>query len=170
MLYLQLLQNPIPASRPRVSRWGGVHYGKRYTEYRKDAHATIEQAIGEAKAEGILPINSTIMIASLYEVERPKTTKLEYPSPDLDNYTKALWDALQSHNVITDDKQIISSIETKRWTITQPQTHVLIKTVTSQDMKRVLLNPAIPQMLLQDMMMGMATALAVDTTNPKKEK
>ena len=169
MLYLQLLQNPVPASRPRVTRWG-VYYGKRYTQYRKDAHATIGQAIGEAKAEGILPINSTIMIASLYEVERPKTTKLEYPSPDLDNYTKALWDALQSHNVITDDKQIISSIETKRWTIKQPQTHVLIKTLTSQDTKRVLQNPVIPQMLLQDMMTGMATALAADIMNLQKEK
>jgi len=31
-VYLKLLQNPIPASRPRVARWG-VYFGKKYTAY-----------------------------------------------------------------------------------------------------------------------------------------
>ena len=158
MLYLQLLQSPVPASRPRVTRWG-VYYGKRYTEYRKDAHATIEQAIGKAKAEGILPINSTVIVSQLYEIKKPKTTKLEYPNPDLDNITKALWDALQSHGVIQDDKQILASVETKRWTTTQPQTHIMIQTLTSLNTKHV--KTAEAQTLVQNMMTGILTALAV---------
>jgi len=166
MLYLQLLQQPVPASRPRVTRWG-VYYGKKYTEYRKKMHMTIEQAIGHAKAEGILPIDSYVLIAQLFEVLRPRTTKLDFPSPDLDNYNKALWDSLQSHSVISDDKKILSSIETKRWTTTTPTTHVLIRTVTLQDMKHA--QVANPQTLLQDMMTGMATALAVATTNKNQE-
>lgn len=166
MLYLQLEQNPVPASRPRVTNFG-VYYGKKYTEYRKNIHVPIRQAIKEAKAEGILPLNSSLLIAQLFEVQRPKTTKLDYPNPDLDNYNKALWDALQTHGVIEDDKRIIASIETKRWTTTTPTTHVLIQTVTLQDMKPA--QVANPQTLLQDMMTGMATALAVVTTSKNQE-
>ena len=166
MLYLQLEQNPVPASRPRVTRWG-VYYGKKYTEYRKDAPVTIEKAVGVAQAEGILPLNSTLLIAQIFEVEKPRTTKLEYPSPDVDNYIKALWDALQKHGVIVDDKKIIAPTALKRWTTTTPKTHVLIQTVTSQDMKPALTAP--PQTLLHGMMMGMATALAVDITSKRPE-
>ncbi len=166
MLYLQLLQNPVPASRPRVTRWG-VYYGKRYTEYRIEMHATIEQAIGEAKAEGILPLDSTIIVAQLYEIKKPKTTKLEYPNPDLDNLTKSLWDALQSHGVIQDDKQILASIETKRWTTTIPMTHIIIQTVTSKNIKHVLTAEA--QTLVQNMMTATLGALAVTPTEMEKE-
>lgn len=168
MLYLQLKQNPVPASRPRVTKWG-VYYGKKYTEYRKNIYVTIAQAIKEAKAEGILPLTGSLIIAQIFEVQRPKTSKLDYPNPDLDNYNKALWDALGSHGdgVFEDDKRIIASIETKRWTTTTPTTHVLIQTVTLQDMKPA--QVANPQTLLQDMMTGMATALAVATTSKNQE-
>ena len=166
MLYLQLEQNPVPASRPRVTKWG-VFYGKKYTEYRKNIHVPIAQAIKEVKAEGILPLNSSLLIAQIFEVQRPKTTKLDYPNPDLDNYNKALWDALQTHGVIEDDKRILASIETKRWTTTTPTTHVLIQTVTLSDMNHA--RNVNPQTLLQDMMTGMATALAVVTTNKNQE-
>ncbi|MCP4126772.1 MAG: RusA family crossover junction endodeoxyribonuclease [Gammaproteobacteria bacterium] len=161
MIYLQLEQNPVPASRPRVTQWG-VYYGKNYTKYRKGSRMTVDAAVAQAQAGGFLPLDSTLMMAQLFEVARPKTTKLEYPNPDLDNFIKALWDALQKHGVILEDKKVIASIELKRWTTTQPQTLVLLQTVTSQDMKHALSAP--PQTLLQDMMMGMATALAVDTT------
>lgn len=162
MLYLQLHQNPVPASRPRVTKWG-VYYGKKYTEYRKGNALTVENAIREVQAEGILPLDSTLLIVQLFEVSEPRTTKLEYPHPDLDNLNKALWDALQKHGVIADDKKVLASMEMKRWTTTTPQTHVLIQTVTSLDMKPALTAP--PQTLLRDMMTGMATALAVDITS-----
>jgi Holliday junction resolvase RusA-like endonuclease len=159
MLYLQLLQNPIPASRPRVTRFG-VYFGKRYTQYRKQAHVTIEEAIGKAKAEGILPIDSYLIISQLFEIQKPKTSKLEFPLPDLDNLNKALWDALQSHGVIKDDRQVLASIETKRWTTTQPQTHIIIQTVTSSDINHAMTAEA--QTLVQNMMTATLTALAVE--------
>ena len=166
MLYLQLEQNPVPASRPRVTRWG-VYYGKKYTEYRKGAGIAIASAVKEAQAEGFLPINSALMIAQLFEAERPRTTKLDFPSWDVDNANKALWEALQEHGVIKDDKNILASIEMKRWTLTQPQTHILIRTLSSSDMSHALSVKA--RTLLDDMMMGMATALAVDITNKSTE-
>ena len=164
MLYLQLEQQPVPASRPRVTQWG-VYYGKNYTKYRKGSGMTVERAVAQAQAGGFLPIDSTLIMAQLFEGEKPRTTKLEYPNPDLDNFIKALWDALQKHKVILDDKKVIASIEMKRWTTTQPQTLVLLQTVTSQDMSHAL--NALARTLLHDMMMGMGTALAVDITSKK---
>lgn len=167
-LRLSILQPPIPASRPRFSRWGGVHYGKRYTQYRKDAPLAIENAIKEAKAEGSLPIKGAVVIAVIFEVKKPKTTKNKYPHPDLDNYIKAIYDVLQANGVIEDDRNIIASIEKKQWTTQTPQTHVLIQTAPSQDTS---LAPHVNLATrLADMMMVMDTALAVDTTNNKQEK
>ena len=160
MLYLQLEQNPVPASRPRVTRWGG-YYGKKYTEYRKEIGVTIEKALGSAKDEGILPMKSSLLITQLFEVRKPKTTKLDYPMPDLDNFNKALWDGLQSHGIIEDDKHILASMELKRWTTTTPQTHVLIQTVTSQDMNHALNAPAAT--VLHDMMTATGFALAASS-------
>jgi Holliday junction resolvase RusA-like endonuclease len=167
MLYLQLEQNPIAASRVRVARYGPSYYKGPYAEYRKGNATTIEAAVAEAQAAGFLPYDSTLIMAQLFEVNSPKTTKLLFPAPDLDNYLKAIWDALQKHGVILEDKKVIASTELKRWTTTQPQTHVLLQTVTSQDMNHALTAPALT--LLQDMMMGMATAFHVDTTNMRLE-
>jgi Holliday junction resolvase RusA-like endonuclease len=160
MLYLQLEQNPVPASRPRVTRWA-TYYTKPYERYRDNVGPTIEQALGRAKAEGILPYDSKLILAQVFEVLKPRTTKLEYPHADVDNFIKSLWDGLQKHEIILDDKHVIASTELKRWTTTTPQTHVLIRTVTSQDMNHA--RTANPQTLLQDMMMGMASAFHVAT-------
>lgn len=167
-LQLSILQPPIPASRPRFSRWGGVHYGKRYTQYRKDAPLAVANAIKEAKAEDSLPIKDFIIIAVIFEVKKPKTTKNKYPHPDLDNYIKALYDSLQANGVIIDDKQIIASLETKKWTSQTPQTTVLIQTVPSSSMSLA------PHVTLAthwlDTQTIMDTASVVDTTNNKQEK
>lgn len=165
MIYLELLQQPVPASRPRVGRYG-VYYGKNYTKYRKEMPTTIAAALEDLINLGELPLDKTLLVAQLFEAERPRTTILEYPLPDVDNFIKALWDALQKHGVIKDDKKIIATTGLKRWTTTTPKTHVLIRTATSQDMKHALNAP--PQMLLEDIMTGMVTALAADTTNTQK--
>ena len=40
-LLLTLPLTPVPASRPRVTRWG-TYYGKRYTQWREEAENLVE--------------------------------------------------------------------------------------------------------------------------------
>ena len=78
-VYLKLLQNPVPASRPRVARWG-VYFGKKYTAYRDAAPSTIAEAVKLAGVEDLLPLKDTLLVSAIYEVQQPKKTKLQYPN------------------------------------------------------------------------------------------
>jgi Holliday junction resolvase RusA-like endonuclease len=77
---------PVPASRPRVTRWG-VYYSKTYKEYRDAAHAAIP-VCEERMLTGEL--GATIE----FVCHRPKTTKLVSPRGDIDNHMKAIFDAV----------------------------------------------------------------------------
>jgi Holliday junction resolvase RusA-like endonuclease len=47
---------------------------------------------------------------------RPKTSKLAYPKPDVDNYAKSVMDALTESRVWwDDDDQVISLLTEKSW-------------------------------------------------------
>jgi len=47
-------------------------------------------------------------------IKRPKTTELEYPRPDIDNFAKAILDTMNG-KIWGDDSQIISLYVTKEW-------------------------------------------------------
>ena len=104
--------NPVPASRPRVTRWG-VYYTKTYAAWRKAIHKVLYNNPGRA-LEGNLAVVLTI------RVEKPKTTKRDNPRGDLDNYEKAIYDAISGEKgspkgYWTDDDQIVSTRVDKRW-------------------------------------------------------
>jgi len=161
-LYLQLLQNPVPASRPRVARWG-VYFGKKYTAYRNDAPSTIAEAVKLAGVEDLLPLKDTLFISAIYEVQQPKKTKLQYPNPDIDNYDKALFDCLGKAGIWDDDKQILASFSMKRWAhkTKQPCTHLMITTHNSSDISPALVAEAKTTLLY--MMTDTHSALGVST-------
>lgn len=127
---LQLLLNPVAASRPRVTRWS-TFYGKRYTEYRGAAPEAIAKAVKVAGVEDFLPIKEHVLIVAIYEVKKPKTTKLDFPKPDIDNYDKALFDALSKAEIWLDDHQILASFSMKRWAKKEPCTKIMIMTLNS---------------------------------------
>jgi Holliday junction resolvase RusA-like endonuclease len=107
-LTITLNVEPVPASRPRVSKWG-TYYGKTYEKFRKEAKNQLFDHNGE-KIEG--PINALIEVV----VTKPKTTKREYPRGDVDNFAKGPLDSLTSHaNVWEDDDQIIGLAVFKRF-------------------------------------------------------
>ena len=101
---------PVPASRPRVSKFG-TYYGKRYKAYRK--------AFSEEVAEfrmGFRPLLADrLRVSAVFTVPRPKTTKLRLPRGDIDNYLKALFDGC-NELVWRDDVQIAELGEVlKQW-------------------------------------------------------
>jgi len=103
--------NPVPASRPRISRYGGVHYLKRYSDWKKAAVHSLR-----SKDKPYFP-DKPVAVMVEHIIRRPKTTKLRYPKCDVDNLDKAIFDALTSCKCIwTDDDQILMSLSFKRFT------------------------------------------------------
>jgi Holliday junction resolvase RusA-like endonuclease len=89
MRYLSLPLNPVPASRPRVSKWG-TYYGKRHKAYRSKALALLNRMRDRDNLHN--PLSGRLIVFVLFEVERPRKTILEIPKPDIDNYLKLLLD------------------------------------------------------------------------------
>ena len=57
-----------------------------------------------------------VAILAEYIVRKPKTTKREWPRGDVDNYDKAIFDALTAcKSVWVDDDQILMSVSIKRF-------------------------------------------------------
>ena len=98
---------PVPASRPRVSKWG-VYYGKRYTQFRTEAESALEALdLGS-------PIVGQISVHLEFYCKRPKTTKRDTPRGDIDNYCKAILDSCNGR-LFGDDDQITKMTARKSW-------------------------------------------------------
>jgi Holliday junction resolvase RusA-like endonuclease len=104
---------PVPASRPRVGRWG-TYYAKKYSSWRKEAEEVM------ASLPAMDPVMSgAVGVILRIAVPRPKTTARVYPDGDVDNYEKAIYDAItgapKSKNlkVWKDDDQIVWSLPVK---------------------------------------------------------
>lgn len=61
--------------------------------------------------------------------ERPKTTKLDVPKPDVDNYAKGVLDAMTYAEWWGDDAQVVSLRITKMWTEGTPGYQVKVKPI-----------------------------------------
>jgi Holliday junction resolvase RusA-like endonuclease len=91
---------PVPASRPRVSRYG-TYYQKTYRDFRKAMELII--ADGDFnKFDGRLGVEIDIMPV------KPKTGKRDFPKGDLDNYAKAVLDSF--NGVLWDDDDQICEL------------------------------------------------------------
>lgn len=99
---------PIPASRPRIRRFGKPYFGKNYTAWRKNAAKTVDTYGGS-------PIASPVYVDVLFAVPRAKSSKLLVPFGDGDNFEKALYDFLVRHGYLEDDKWITSAYWRKRF-------------------------------------------------------
>lgn len=98
---------PVPASRPRVTRWG-TYYAKTYKNWREAAHSALEEV--KTKFSGQIAVLTQVV------APRPKTTKRSYPNGDIDNYEKAAWDAVtKCSSAWDDDDQITVALTTKRY-------------------------------------------------------
>lgn len=105
---------PVPASRPRVSKWGTYFTGT-YKQWRKDADETIPEAGA--------PMSGNLSVCLDLVATKPKTTKRDNPRGDIDNYIKAVLDALTKKGYWHDDDQIVHLYAHKRWPNPQEAPH-----------------------------------------------
>jgi Holliday junction resolvase RusA-like endonuclease len=101
--------SPVPASRPRVGRFG-TYYPKTYEKWRAEAE---KQAAAFEIPETLTgPLH--VLIENVVAV--PKTSKLDYPRGDVDNYAKGPLDALQkATDLFADDNQVVLLTVAKRF-------------------------------------------------------
>ena len=116
---LTLFRLPVPASRPKVSRWS-TYYLKTYEAYRQDAQKAIPRS-------EFPPLEGNLFAEVEFVCHKPKTTKRSNPRGDIDNYLIAIFDAITGHkkdkkrNEIplkgywNDDDQLTSIKVTKRF-------------------------------------------------------
>jgi Holliday junction resolvase RusA-like endonuclease len=100
--------NPVPAARPRVTRWS-TFYPKKYTQFKSD----MEMAVGNTY---FIPFKSNIYAKLDFFVKIPKSwSKKKKKSKsgkfcdnnaDIDNYCKAILDSLNGI-YYEDDRQIV---------------------------------------------------------------
>lgn len=106
--------NPVPASRPRVSKYG-TYYLPTYRNFRDEIKALIKKgADSYTKESGPLRVTVDCFVT------RPKTTERDWPRGDVDNYAKAVLDSLNGV-VWDDDDQIIHLTVIKRFEVKSPR-------------------------------------------------
>lgn len=116
---------PVPASRPRVGKWG-TFYAEPYKTYKKVAGEWFKKNFQGPMLAGTLNVSIEIVAA------RPKTTKLDRPKPDVDNYAKATLDAMNKI-VFADDSAVAPLIVDKRWTKPGEHPHTRVTLTTRKD-------------------------------------
>jgi Holliday junction resolvase RusA-like endonuclease len=116
---VSFMLNPVPASRPRVTRWG-TYYAKTYTDWRKQAMALIKE---QSETIGN---HVTVLVEQI--VSKPKTSKKLFPRGDVDNYAKAPTDILTTKKFWKDDDLITGLWTSKRFAEVdeEPRTEVTI--------------------------------------------
>jgi|TARA_S200002703_G_scaffold145140_1_gene139318 Holliday junction resolvase RusA-like endonuclease len=100
---------PVPASRPRISKWGAF-YGKRYEQFRRSMVVVL------ASYDGQEPLSGPIKAELEFVCKKPKTTRRKFPVGDVDNFAKGPLDSMTKHGGFwKDDDQIVDLTVTKRY-------------------------------------------------------
>lgn len=114
---LTLHLQPVPASRPRVTRWG-TYYLKTYDTWRQIAMASVP----EAKYQ----FTGQVVCHTRFAIQKARTSKLDRPIGDIDNYEKGIYDILTRKGYWLDDVEIVKHSVKKFFTDSGGQVTVQI--------------------------------------------
>jgi Holliday junction resolvase RusA-like endonuclease len=115
---------PVPAARPRVSRWG-TYYPKTYRAWIAEAGALLAPLVA-----GDAPTEEPVSVVVHSVARRPAHPAREYPRGDVDNYTKAALDIITKSRLIwKDDTQVTILLSTKRYARPGEEPHTIIQAV-----------------------------------------
>ena len=112
--------DPVPASRPRVTRWG-VYYSKTYSSWKTlaEKHTTA----GPLQLAATTPL--VVVVESV--CRKAKSSKLAFPKGDTDNYAKGPLDVItNASGYWCDDKQVIWLLSGKRFAAPEESPHTAV--------------------------------------------
>ena len=125
MNQIDLLFNisPVPASRPRVTRWG-TYYGKKYKQFKLEMGVLLIDSDKKNSVNPVTWLDGLISADMTFFVPMAKSWSNKKKSSkngqfcdnnsDLDNYEKAILDSLNGI-YFHDDKQIVQQSSQKIW-------------------------------------------------------
>lgn len=116
---IHLALEPVAASRPRVSKWG-TFYAEPYKSFLLDAPEALH-ALELPMLEG--PLGVVVQVVCT----KPRTSKLDMPRQDVDNFAKAILDALTKAGAWLDDAQVARLTIEKRFAAKGEAGHVSIE-------------------------------------------
>lgn len=109
---------PCVAPRPRVSKWG-TYYPKKYKDWMAYADEVIPVQEHDSPAQVLVTLD--------FVVSKARTSKLTRPSGDIDNYMKAILDALTKKKFWKDDVDIVDVSATKRFAAPDEEAHTSVR-------------------------------------------
>ena len=111
---------PVPASRPRVTRWG-TFYLKPYKDWMAKAKQLLN--VGDLSFREKTPLFVVVESVST----KARTSKLTYPRYDVDNSAKAALDVItKATGYWHDDDQIVALLSTKRFAAKGEDAHSVV--------------------------------------------
>lgn len=113
-----LAMEPVAASRPRVSKWG-TFYAEPYQSFLAAAPEALH-ALELPMLDGPLSVQLEVVCT------KPKTSKLDLPRQDVDNFAKSILDALTKAGAWLDDAQVARLTVEKRFAAKGEQAHTRI--------------------------------------------
>ena len=126
--------NPVPASRPRVSRWS-TYYPKKYTQLKKDMEALTGE-LDTTPCENLVCVSLQFMIKIPKSWSKKKRLAGENTycnnNSDIDNYIKAILDSLNGVYFI-DDRQVVEVFAIKKYS---DEPRILFKMMEMNNDKR----------------------------------
>ena len=142
MNQIDLLFNisPVPASRPRVTRWG-TYYGKKYKQFKLEMGLLVLESDKPDSVNPIIWLDGLISADMTFFVPMAKSWSNKKKSSkngqfcdnnsDLDNYEKAILDSLNGV-YFHDDKQIVQQSSQKIWA-EQGSIKIILKEITNDN-------------------------------------
>lgn len=103
---------PMPSPRPRFRVIG--KFASAYMPANYKAHT--EELVKQLRTIKCEPRSGPLDVDLVFWCEKPKTSKLAAPKPDVDNYAKTVMDAItKAGNLWIDDTQVVRLTAEKRW-------------------------------------------------------
>ena len=118
--------DPLACPRPRIAtrgKFAHAYYPAAYKNWKEKAAKEIEKLWTHEQ------ITSRVRVTARFYVERPRTTKLDGPKPDIDNYLKSLFDAMTAAGVWKDDCQVSRVDAGKEWN-DEPSGYIFVEIET----------------------------------------
>jgi Holliday junction resolvase RusA-like endonuclease len=107
---------PIPAPRPRLSKFGTAYMPASYKAYQKAIAAQLPQVD--------VPLSGELDITILFVCKPIAKSKFSTPMGDVDNFSKGLMDALTDEGWWEDDRQVMSLFVQKRFPEADEEPHI----------------------------------------------